>query len=539
MSSLQEKIVKSAIFFLPKRLYYDFTSIVNDGEDLREIIESLYQLVRSYDGNTVVGSGYGGAQLCSALVAAHPELRSVIIRSIPHEKQFNRRVEGKISAATRAVFVDDAIYQGNTLRDTLSALGNDAQKVIGAAVLYDGWEYRGTKQIEQQFFPVRSVVNRRDVGLTRDALGSGSCQIKKHVRKASSLLWADYDGNRSHWKMKSSPTIYQETLINAIDSYSLRGYDLLSGDQTWEYIFHGRDVQTSKGIVQDLKVSIDGFLYVASYDGTVVKLDPLSGKLEWVVKLDMYIHATPVYDNGRLVINTEEWQPEFSRGGGHVRCISANDGRPIWSYQHADYAPSTVSISKGKVFATANDSSIICLDLDTGELEWRTGLDAPSKSPALVHQDSVYLIDLGGKLYRIDHHSGEILKTVNKAVSSGWLVRPVMHDGMIVVYDSTDPAGQYMCGYDPTTFARCWITKLRSACVGTILLSNHEMLVASMETELAYFNGREKIWEIKGIPGCKLASSPVYCNKHDLIAYNMYTGGLQVYKINDNLDSSS
>lgn len=515
---------------------YDFTYITNDPKLLPFIIDRFYELAQEFNCDTVLGSGYGGAQLCSAFVARYPQFRSVIVRSAPHPKQENRQIEGEISRADRIIILEDAVFFGSALRTVLRTLDPvDAAKVVACLAIFDSWHQTGTRQLEQHAFPIRSLVRRHDIGLTRDAqplTPKTELAIQQFPLSPKNLRWADYEGNSSHWWMKSAPCIHEGRVYNVVDSYRVTSYDLKTGDIVWEHILPGRERKaTDKGMTQDLCVAADRHLYVGSYDGSVTKFG-LDGKVQWQVTVDTSVHATPVYcsDEKCVIVNTELWQTQAQRGGGHLHCLDAVTGAVRWKYRYQDFPPSTVRVHDGFIYATANDGFVGKFDM-AGQLLWSTTTDGEVKNHGLVVEDSLYLADNRGRLYRFDIETGK-RRWVIKAASASWLVPPTLYQGLIVVWDSLTSGDWHMQFYDPKSGRRKAMLKFRDSVASANVVNDEEMLVVSASGQLSYLRGLNKEWENMYGPGsCTLASRVAFDPESRTLALNFRSGGLHVYNV--------
>lgn len=541
MSTIQKQLLAEAIFntkFTNGTLRYDFTQLVNNGKFISEVADELKKRLDEFDADTVIGSGYGGAQLCTAVTAKFPTINSIIVRSTPHAKQENRQVEGNVHSPKRVVILDDAIFSGNSIRELLAIITPALKaKIVGVVTLFDNWEPLGSRQLEQQYFPIKSLVHRHDLGLTRDARPTkAKCKVKKLFLTPEQLKWADYDGGNTavEWTMKSSPIFHQQLLINVTDRYVITAYNKQTGNIVWRQNLPGaiRPNPYTKGVVQTLSVAADGFMYVAAYDGAVIKLDPLTGDVLWRVKADICVHSTPVLLNENdVIVNTESYQRKTKVGGGYVKCLDALTGHVKWQYKHNEFPPATVTrVNDTEFIATANDGQVVKLD-NTGKLLWATTTKNEVKSSGLLHEGHIYLVDNLGWLHKLDVATGKQVWVI-RGCSNGWLVTPIFYQGLIVVWDAqTVNARACIHGYNPITARREWLGWLRHGTASVTQLDEDALLVVSSATQLAYFHGLNKEWEANyTIPGSRLYSQIAYDPKSGLAAFNLTLGGLQVYK---------
>ena len=130
--------------------------------------------------------------------------------------------------------------------------------------------------------------------------------------------------------------------------------------------------------------------------GNLYVLDPKTGELkgqvqyapEWAASYEC-ARTTPTYHDGKLYL---------IGGLGHVVCVSAADGKIIWSVDaHKEYGGRNITwgiadnplIYDGKVICSPGgpDTGVVALDVNTGKLVWKSvGLGEKSAycSPALL-----------------------------------------------------------------------------------------------------------------------------------------------------------
>lgn len=495
-----------------KGLFFDFTDSMNDGLLFKQTVEKLTRLVDRLDPDTIIGSGYGGAQLISGLLMRRPHLRSVLIRDKPHVEQNDRLIEGDLTKAHRCIFVDDAIFTGREFQSVLDVVFAAGAEMIGAIFIYDD-DRLYSRQLKASKFPIYSIFNRRALGLTRDSL--------EQVTISTQFKWADYRANQNpQIKFKSAPCIYQDLIINATDQFKITAYSKV-GEVKWELQLQHPE-SAVKGIVQDLAVSPDDFLYVAGYHGGVHKINPSSGEVLWSSRVSEYVHSTPQVKNGRVYVNCEVLDDR-----GRVVCLNSETGQVEWSYELPKFAPTTVCLAGDLIIAACNDSTLTALS-ESGQLLWTVKCKQPIKSIPLFHDGKIYVVDLKGLLYCFDV-SGKLLFEV-RAAANGWRSSPVFDGSSIVVVQSYIAAGMgHVSGYDPITGDRRWITRLRSPGVESCIVVKDGVLVFGRNTSCCFIDqSGKKLGEVKSIiDGVEIASRPTVSS--DQIVFNTLSSGLFVY----------
>ena len=122
-------------------------------------------------------------------------------------------------------------------------------------------------------------------------------------------------------------------------------------------------------------VVLDGRIYGAAADGSVVALDLRSGKRVWEFetgkKKEEAIRLTggPGAGDGLVVVGGL---------GGQVIALSADDGSERWRAKVSSEVVAPPSISQGLVFVRSNDGRITAFDASNGERRWFHEHELPS-----------------------------------------------------------------------------------------------------------------------------------------------------------------
>ena len=137
-------------------------------------------------------------------------------------------------------------------------------------------------------------------------------------------------------------------------------------------------------------------LWAAAYDGTVVRLDPASGRTLWSVDVGRPITAGVGSDGDTAVVVTRDGQVVALDGAGRVR----------WRVPLGTDVTTVPAVALGTVLVRGADNRVVALDVDTGERRWL--LQRPN--PALVLRqtggiaigpDTAYVGMPGGRLLAV------------------------------------------------------------------------------------------------------------------------------------------
>ena len=149
----------------------------------------------------------------------------------------------------------------------------------------------------------------------------------------------------------------------------------------------------------------DGNLYVATYNSTLVALDPSTGSELWTVSVGEQegafgvIQSSPaIADDGTIIITTT---------AGFTHAIDPS-GDQLWSFEMGSESQSSPAIdANGNIYFGASDGKLYCLN-SLGEMQWAYAVDDPAtdtsrlySSPAIDSDGHIYIGSGNGNLYSI------------------------------------------------------------------------------------------------------------------------------------------
>jgi outer membrane protein assembly factor BamB len=291
----------------------------------------------------------------------------------------------------------------------------------------------------------------------------------------------DAQGNVSAFAVSGGSSVWRVSLApeNASKPSSFSPSNLLSlggGDDGGAY---------GGGLAAD-----GGRIYAASGYGTVVALEPGTGKRIWEKSLGVPIRSSPTAANDRVYAITIE---------GRLYCLSGMDGTELWSVRGlpqqaslglnaspavegdivvAPYASGDLvglrvadgaaawseslsrtrttsqlasmsdaarpAIDGGVVFAVGHGGRMVATKVSTGERLW--SLNVPGTQMPWVAGETVYVVDTSGQLMAINKRDGKIQWTSKMAGATTWS-GPVLANGTLWL---TSNKGQ-LAGVDALT----------------------------------------------------------------------------------------
>ncbi len=170
------------------------------------------------------------------------------------------------------------------------------------------------------------------------------------------LLWArEFNGERLGTAME--PILASGKLFMATHSGNLYGCDAVSGVPLWRFKAEGPFLHSPAA-------ATNGLVVAASGDGSLHGISANSGEPRWRVFLgEGGASASPLVVGDRIFSG--------SRAGDFV-CFGLEDAREIWRIALGAPIRQTAAFSEGRVYITAEDLKVRCLDATTGEILWRS-----------------------------------------------------------------------------------------------------------------------------------------------------------------------
>jgi len=503
--ALRQQIYARALRF-GAQLNYDFRELLTDALNAREAGQLMWQLVKPFAPQVLIGPGMGATPLLYAMAIAALEdgvvLQVLMVRDKRKAHNQKRWVEGhrKIAQGKRAVFVDDFMSAGSALslvRDALSA-----EKVVvdlcAVALFYDNWEPLGSRQISASTLPVVSLFTRHDVGLSRDCFDAVPPTMKGQAPDfiGSDPVWWRFSLNRNTaYPTKCVPVVGGDNVFVADDASTMWCHDLQTGDIHWA---SPSLAQPPKGVVQLLQYADHSVVY-GCYDGSITRLSADDGAVQWRWKIDSSIHATPSVDvaNNRLFINTEQWCQGKPRG--HLQCLNWQTGRLQWKHPHGWWPPGSTLYcpDQALVFAPCNDQSLIAVNADSGALVWMVKTRGLVRGRPATASGKLVVATEQGYLECFDAGSGQSLWAVKYGQSLWHQFLQIAGDCVLVL-----DGKWHLSVFDLTSGALRWLARLRSPGCWAPIAYGRYFVVLSRQGHIAVFcpERQVKVWEGK-IPG--------------------------------------
>lgn len=222
----------------------------------------------------------------------------------------------------------------------------------------------------------------------------------------------------------------------------------------------------------------DGSVFAASADGSVMRIDALSGRPQWRINAGAPLTAGVGSDGATVAVAAEQG----------VLMAFDGDGKLRWKTQASSEVLSAPAVGQGLVIARSVDNRITAYDAESGARRWVTQRTSPPltlrTAPGItVAGQAVYVALPGGRLLALAAHNGGALWEVAVGDPRGTteLERIADLSGAPVVSGSDVCAvafqGRVAC-FDATTGTARWAKELSSE-VGVAV--GGQLLVAADE----------------------------------------------------------
>jgi len=258
----------------------------------------------------------------------------------------------------------------------------------------------------------------------------------------------------------------------------VRAFSKSSGKQIWSTPLVPENEDEEAGFGGGLAFD-SGKLFAATGFGTVVALNPSSGKVLWTKSFELPFRMSPTAIDGRIfVVNAESklfclsaedgrelWTarglPEAATilsnasaavegntvvvpyPSGELLAFDVNTGQPKWAESLKRTRPGMASrdvgdtarpaISRGVVYAVSGAGRLIATDIESGSRKW--SLDVSGSQTPWVAGEAVFVVDRTGKLVAVKRDSGEVAWVTDLPSARYWN-GPVLAGGKLWLISS-------------------------------------------------------------------------------------------------------
>lgn len=449
--NLKSAIINNAVIYNQQGSYlFNLRQLLLNGDFLYEISGKLWNKIKTFNPDILIGYGYGGALLLQP-IRLFDYIPVLIAREERRQANTKVLVEGfpPNNKTYKAVFVDDNINTGSTLNKCLESLKNEGYNIelVGIVTITDFKKNRPNAEC---------LFTRHELGLSRERFDAVEFQGK--------LKWHLYGHNKNSEFICSPPIIHNDVIYVGTNKNQFRAVDLETGDILWEST--GRPC--IKGIASKAVVAND-LIISSSYDGYLTAFSSL-GEVRWSTLVDKYLHSTPVYSkiNNDLYLGTE------NKNRGDIVAVDIESGRVRWRVATNDYVPCSPAYNDklDLLVCGSNDYHLYWIEGKTGKLLDRTESGAEIKG--FVKMVGDYVITANNKGFLQKWLEGKLLNERNLGFSLHHS-DPIIYQDLIIVGNTTG----LVFGIDFSTFEIKWIAHTHGGVSYGLTLLDRRILVTS------------------------------------------------------------
>lgn len=334
------------------------------------------------------------------------------------------------------------------------------------------------------------------------------------------------EGSSKRTRLTAVPVVYDNKVFTLDAEGTVTAVAASSGSTLWRVSLRPEKEKGREGYGGGLAVD-GGRLFAATGFGTVVALDPASGRVLWTKVIGIPVRLSPTAANGRVFVVNSDSQ---------LHCLNAEDGSELWKsfglpegaailsnaspavsgdvvivpYPSGEVAAFDVrtgdqkwtdSLARGDVrsslsgigmvarpvvdgntvFAVSRAGTLTATAKDTGERLWSREISA-SQTP-WVAGDVVFVVDLSGKLIALTRKDGKI-KWVTALPQSGTWSGPVLAGGKLWLASSKG----LLAGVDAATGNLSTQTNIGQPVLITPVVANGRMYVLTDKASLIAMN---------------------------------------------------
>ncbi len=297
--------------------------------------------------------------------------------------------------------IDWAAFRGNMAR---TGHLDDLPGPRTAQIL---WSFDALSNVADFSSSPAVIGNRLFIGCAEASIFSSGGRVYCLDTTTGNLIW-DYETPRPIF---SSPVVADgkvyigEGLHTDMDAHL---YCLAAADGTFLWSL------PTNSHVESSPCVVDGKLFVGAGDDGIYAIDADTGDTIWQhVTQNFHVDASPAVWKDRVYIGTGYDEPA-------IYCLDAENGEEIWSQPVELSAWGTPAIWKGFLYiglgngnyiepAETPHGQVICLDAETGKIQWKRDMDATVLASVAVQDGVVYAGARDGSLFALRASDGEIL----------------------------------------------------------------------------------------------------------------------------------
>lgn len=221
-------------------------------------------------------------------------------------------------------------------------------------------------------------------------------------------------GSTASGKLTASPIVYDGKVFT-LDANGRVSAFATSGGPAWRVSTTPEGGKDQKGFGGGLAAD-NGRLYAATGHGTVLALDPKTGKKLWEKSLGVPVRSSPTAAGDRLFVVTFD---------GQTYALNGADGNELWSFRGLPEKASLImnaspAVDGDTVVVPYPTGEIVALKISNGSAAWTDSLARTRAASSLASMsDAARPVLDGGTVYAVGH-AGRMVATVAKSGERLW-----------------------------------------------------------------------------------------------------------------------
>jgi outer membrane protein assembly factor BamB len=259
------------------------------------------------------------------------------------------------------------------------------------------------------------------------------------------VLWTRADLACDHHRgAASSPVLFENLLITAYDGVDVQyvaALDTQTGATVWKrdrniaYKNDNGDIKKAYGTGEIIDVAGLKQLILPSAEATIA-YDPRTGAELWRVRHGgMNASARPLYDRGRLIINT-------GAGGLRLLAVKPNgrgdvtDSHILWKYAKTVPTRSSQLLVDGRLYMVTDSGIAACIDAETAEPLWQERLGGDYSASPLYADGRIYFFSEDGRTVVIKP-GAKFEQIADNRLGDGFMASPAVAGKSLVLRSRT------------------------------------------------------------------------------------------------------
>jgi outer membrane protein assembly factor BamB len=224
-------------------------------------------------------------------------------------------------------------------------------------------------------------------------------------------------GSTSAAKLTASPVIYEGRIFTLDSLAQVRSFSAGGGAASWRVSLVPEKAVERAGFGGGLAAD-GGRIYAATGFGTVVALEPATGKKLWEKQLGIPVRASPTAAADRVFVVTTD---------GRVFCLAGVDGAELWTFRGLPEQASLISnpspaVEQDMVVVPYPSGEVIALKITDGQQVWSESLSRTRSTTAMATlSDAARPVIDGGTVFAIGH-GGRMIATQQKTGERLWSI---------------------------------------------------------------------------------------------------------------------